>query len=73
MPNIITNHAITYKIIELTSKDTSVIETTSFQSEIEVVLRGRLQKQKLLNVAFKAIPINHKTDWFDLLFVWIIT
>ena len=64
---------INTKIIQLTSENTSIIETTSFQSEIEAVLRGKLQKQKLLNVAFKAIPINHKTDWFDLLFVWIIT
>ena len=64
---------INTKIIQFTSENTSIIETTSFQSEIEAVLRGKLQKQKLLNVTFKAIPINHKTDWFDLLFVWIIT
>ena len=64
---------INTKIIQLTSENTSIIETTSFQSKIEAVLRGKLQKQKLLNVAFKAIPINHKADWFDLLFVWIIT
>ena len=56
---------INTKIIQLTSENTSIIETTSFQSKIEAVLRGKLQKQKLLNVAFKAIPINHKTDWFD--------
>ena len=35
MPNITTNHALNNKIIQLTSKNTSVIETTSFQSEID--------------------------------------
>ena len=37
--------------------NTSIFETTFFQSEIKAVLRGKLQKEKLLNVAFKAIPI----------------